>query len=137
MTKLLVQTWKIMSKSNFCPTFVQLQFQVHFQTFVQYLSTKKKCPIFFQHLSKLFGLTTILKEHQSELKCVFTFNFTSHFKQVVIQPNMSSVWGPNILSHPLDGMDSIWNVRSTHQPVLLRNGWLDWFWISNPITVQP
>ena len=39
-----------MSKSNFCPTFVQLQFQVHFQTFVQYLSTKKKCPIFVQHV---------------------------------------------------------------------------------------
>ena len=92
VTKLLVQTFfKILSKSNFCPIFVK----------------KKKFPIFVQHLSKLFGVTTILKEHQSELKCVFTFNFTSHFKQVVIQPNVSSVYGPNILSHPLDGMDSI------------------------------
>ena len=65
---------KVLSMSNFCLNFVKKQFQI---VFVQYLSTNKKCPIFVQHLSRLFGVTTILQEHQSELKCVFTINY--HF----------------------------------------------------------
>ena len=68
---------KVLSMSNFCLNFVQKQFQI---IFVQYLSTNKKCPIFVQHLSKLFGVTTILQEHQSEHKCAhLCFIPYSHF----------------------------------------------------------